>query len=332
MPKSLVVIVSVADWAGSQYQAYRAVKAAGQFECRHITAYKHDYEFPRDIFLPVFPVKNVRPEQVISAATTTGGYDECVEQLHAADLIHLWNTFPGEPSLLGLGLPIDYKKARVVTMTGSFYRDNHTALNVAFRELGCRVTVQDANLKFPEEIDSTFIPHAVPIEQFEPLPEDQRKKSVGTYKNPNDCPVRPTGKDVIKLKEALEEWPDWMVELDYTMPWHERMEKLRECSVFVQDISPHMGYWGRSALEAAALGIPTITNYSNRAVRQSEGKLGKIPLINCEWDNIGLKLKTLIEDEDYRKTVGRSCREWIKKHFSHGVVGDMYSKLYSEVL
>ena len=334
MSKPLVVILSIADWAGSQYQAYRAIDSAGEFECRHISMYTHPYEFPSDIFLPVYPkTSNDYELSLFKKSFMSFAYQKAAEQLQKADIIHLWNTYPGDGSMLVAGLPVDFKKIKVVTMTGSMYRDNHTDLNQLLRELGhIKLIVQNPNLKFSAEIDSTFIPHAVDTDFFKPVPFEERGKTVGGYRAMDMNPVRPSDKDLKHLSEVIKKFPEWSVDLDYSQTWHERMELLPKCGIFIQDLSPHMGYWGRSALEACAFGIPTISNYSSRAIQNSEGKLGSIPIVNTKWDDIGLKLKTLIEDDLYRKDVGEKSRKWIENHFSYPVVGGMYSEVYRKAL
>jgi len=185
-------------------------------------------------------------------------------------------------------------------------------------------------LKFPDEVDSVFIPHAVDTDTLKPIPFADRKQSIGTYRALDKNPVRPTHIDVPQLCEVVKEFPDWHVDLDYSMSWKERMQRLKECSIFIQDISPHMGYWGRSALEACALAVPTISNFG--IFSNLEGKIQRIPILNVRWDSLGVLLKKLVNDPEYRENRGKESRRWIEQYFSYPVVGKMYSEIYKGVL
>lgn len=331
MAKKLVVILSVADWAGSQYQTHRAIKSVGEFECRHITMFRHPYEFSTDIFIPLFPKTSNEYQREVVRALKSDQYKVASEILSEADIIQLWNTYPGESALMSAGLPIPFNKVKIVTMTGSLYRDNHSMINSQLANLeNCKVVVQDPVLKFEDEIDSIFIPHAVDIENLKP--REDKENIVGAYRPNHKTGARHGERDIQQLYEFVKSFPDWHIDLDYSMPHAERIEKLTKCSIFVQDLSPYIGYWGRSTLEACALAIPCLQNYDNRLIGNSEGKLGEIPLIKVEWNTAEKELKKLIGDEVYRKEVGQKSRRWIEEYYSYSAVGKMYSDLYKQVL
>jgi len=332
MNKPKVVILGITDWAGSGYNACRAINTVGEFDCRHITLYDHMYEYPIDILVRYFPKpKNEVLENRVLKVSGDNRYGEVVEVLQEADIIHLWNTLPSDLDLMSLGLPIDYRKVRVVTMTGSFYRNQHTQVNALLKKWdNVKLTVQDILFDFSHEINSVFIPHAVDIDFFHPV--EKRGKVIGTYKTAYKADIRTSDRDIVKLRDVLRKFSDWRVDLDYSMPWAERMEKLRYCAIFIQDISPYIGVWGRSTLEACAYGIPTLQNYSQQVSLNADGSLGQIPMIQVDADTLETELRKLTEDEPYRKEVGRKSREWVKEHYSYSVVGKMYSGIYQQVM
>jgi len=331
MNKPKVVIVSLADWAGSGHNVCRAINSVGEFECRHITTYDHAYEFPRDILvrLSVYD-KTTQPEDLVKDAVNSPSYGEVSQLISEADIIHLWNTFPGEKSLMSVGFPIDWRKVKVVTMTGSMYRDHHTAINKILKEWNnLKVTVQDALFNFNHEIPSVFIPHAIDVDFFKPV--EERDKSIGSYRTTYKSNVRFADKDIAKLSVILRKYPDWKIELNYSMSWKERIEKLSHCSIFIQDISPYIGIWGRSTLEACVLEVPSMENYSQQVLLNHENILGKPPIIKIDEDTFETKLVELMESETYRKDVGKKSREWVREHFSYPVIGKMYSDVYGSL-
>lgn len=341
MNKPKVVIISTADWAGSQYHACKAINSVGEFECRHVTMFNHPFEFPTDVFVSIYP--NSKDERLTESvrASKDDQYSAACQALGESDVIHLWNTYPGEEKLMAIGLPIDFRKVKVITMTGSLYRDNfgkdhqhHRFINQQIAGLGnCRLTVQNPMLKFPDEIDSTFIPHAVDTDLLKP--KEKRKKIVGTYKPINIESSKSSDEELSFLRDVIKKYPDWQIGLDWSMPWKERMTRLSECSIFVQDIKSYIGYWGRSTLEACTLEVPCLQNYDIRLIGRSEGELGGLDEIapaRVDLDTFEPTIRMLMDDPVLRKEEGEKARQWIEKHFSYSVVGGMYSDLYEEIL
>jgi len=333
MSKPKVVIIGVADWAGSAFQACQAINSVGEFECRAISTYTHPYEYPIDILLPLFPQlggKQLQGEELLMKSIVLPDYPRASQLLKEADIIHLWNTIPVEVAFICNGLPVDYSKLKVTTWTGSVYRKAHKFINDISRQVGLwKTTVQNPCLKFPDEVDSIFIPHAVDTESLKPTKEWENW--VGTYRASHGN-VPNVSDEIGQITKIVKEFPDWSVQLDYTMSFPERLEKLAKCSVFIQDLNPHVGYWGRSSLEACAFGVPVLQHWTEKAIQHSEGKLGNVPIVQADPESIERKLTAFIEDENYRKEMGRKCRDWVVAHFSYPVIGKMYSDVYRAVL
>jgi hypothetical protein len=334
--KPKVAIIGVADWAGSAYQTCSAINSVGEFECRSISCWDHPFEYPHDLVLPLFPRLDKNKQQggsVFFDSVTSKEYPDVAKVLEKADLVHMWNTMPLGDGFLFSGLPINYRKAKVATWTGTVYRDNHTDINRFSRELGIwKTVIQDPLFKMPEEMDATFIPHAVDVEFFTPLPFDEREKWVGTYRPNYQNPVRPSQKDIPRLYGIVTEHDGWKVELDYSMPYKERLAKLRKCSLFALDISPYFGSWSRSILEACAFGIPVLQNFSTECVEKAKDEIGEVPFIRIDWDSAEEKIGEFIENDRLREGAGEWMRAWVNEHFSYSVVGKKYSDLYRSVL
>ena len=331
MSKPKVAIIGIADWAGSAYHACQAINSVGEFECRAITTFKHPFEYPVDIIVPLFPVRNKCViHDAVHKAVNSKQYEEACDVLEQADIIHLWNTLM-EPEFMGNGLPVRFSKIKVATWTGSTYRGDHKNINEISRQFNqWKTVVQDPLFKFPDENDSIFIPQALDVDSFKP--ELKRGKRVGTYKPNYDNPIRPWQRDQPKLREIVSKHPDWSIDLDYTMPHTERMQRLAKCSLFVLDLSPYLASWGRSGLEACALEVPTVQNSSEECIRKTNGELGEYGFVNVDWDTAEEKIDQLINDEAYRKEVGRKARKWIQGYFSYSAVGRKYSDVYKSVL
>ena len=192
-----------------------------------------------------------------------------------------------------------------------------------------KTTVQNPCLQFPDEVDSTFIPHAVDTDSL--MPKEDRENWIGTYRAiHNHVPNIP--EEIMQITEIVKKFPGWAVELDYSMPHSERMEKLAQCKIFVQDLSTYLGCWGRSSLEACALGVPAIQNWTELVIDRSDGYLKDVPIVKSDQEHIEETLTHFIEDGDYRRELGKKCREWVVDHYSYPIVGRMYSDLYHSIV
>lgn len=333
MSKPKVVIIGIADWAGSAYNACRAINSVGEFECRAISTFKHPFGYPHDVVLPLYPRldgNRPRPAQLLVEGMKSAEYPSAAKMLEEADLIHLWNTNPLDMSFVCNALPINYSKVKVLTFTGTDYREAHVDINKMSSYLKMwKTTVQNPCLRFPDEIDSTFIPHAVDTDSL--MPREDRENWVGTYRATHQH-VPNVSEELAQVTEIVKKFPGWSVELDYSMPHSERMEKLAQCKVFVQDLSTHVGYWGRSSLEACALAVPVIQNWTQLAIDRSDGYLKDVPIVKSDQEHIEETLTRFIEDDIYRQALGEECREWVVDHYSYSIVGRMYSDLYQSIL
>lgn len=331
MNKTKVVIIGQADFAGSAYQAANAVNSlGGEFFVRHISMQKHIFGFPHDIVIPCH-----QPSHPGTFAKDCDNFDLVKQLIKEADIIHVWNNIPDDPKHRefeesGIDIPLD--KPIIITMTGSLYRMDHTRFNFLMKSRKWPLIVQDPMLRFPNEIDSVFIPHAINTKELN-YRFSIDSKLIGTYEYPL---THARGVDVQRfitfVKEKLPEWPIYLVGKTGRMKWKERMDELSKCGLFFQDFNP-CGYWGRSAFESCSMGIPTFAPYADRAVAMSEGKLGDIPIIrNVAWNNLEKELFRLVENDELRETVSKKTREWIEKYFSYETIGKMYTKMYEEIL
>ena len=58
------------------------------------------------------------------------------------------------------------------------------------------------------------------------------------------------------------------------------------CLYFFEYMDANMGYWGRSALEACAMGVPTFSFVSEKALAMSQGRIGEPAVIHVNGNNL----------------------------------------------
>jgi len=322
MAKKLVVFVGQADWAGSCNSVVQAINSIGRIECRHVCLNQHIYGYPSDVVIPVCYVENPkRPEDYPNELR------EANELFEKADLIHLWND--PLPNFMGL-LDIPVKKLKSYTFTGSLYREYHTQINAHANQAGIKMVVQDPTFRFPEEIESEFIPHAVNTDLLKPIPISQREsKTLGCYSPLHRSTT--ARQDIALLKSVLkEEFPEWRTTMGEVTLWKDRMKALSKCMFFFQNMDAVVGIFGRSALEAAALGVPTFSFISKKAREMSDGRIGDPAIIHTSRHNIREILqKTLRSDYEELST---KVREWVVKYYGFPVIGEYYTGFFEKLL
>jgi len=328
-----IVILCQSDFAGSGYATTCAINSIGKFNVRHISTSYHPFDFPYDIIIPCH--QGIHKG---SFAKDCKDYELVMQLLNEADLIHCWNDIPEDPKYFDFekgNLYIPKNKPMVVTFTGSLYRNEHARLNVIIKERGYKLVVQNPMLRYLDEIDSVFIPHAVDTKFLQPIQNKNNEKfTLGTYFGHYYATVGDDrnflisclqGKDINIIDHGTRK-----------IPWKEHIEFIKNCDVFYHGIkiSSIVGYIGRSSLECMAMKVPMITYVNEKeSLKLSEGKIGDfIPVYNTTQEQLKEHLERLIEDFDLRLELSNKGREWVEKYFSYAIVGRFYSDMYEEVL
>ncbi len=322
MAKKLVVFVGRADWAGSCNSVVQAINQVGRIECRHVCLNKHIYGYPTDVVIPICYVEN--PKQ---AEDYPNELKQAYELFEQADLIHLWNDpLPNFNDLIS----IPAEKLRSYTFTGSLYREYHKQINEHARQSGIKMVVQDPTFRFPDEIEAEFIPHAVDTDLLKPIPIEQRvARTIGCYTPLHRSTT--ARQDIALLKSVLrEEFPDWRTTMGEVTLWQARMEALSKCMFFLQNMDEVVGIFGRSALEAAALGVPTFSFISRKALEMSGGRIGDPAIIHTSRETVREVLRETL-NQDYTP-LSNKIREWVVKYYSFSVIGEYYTEFFEKLL
>ncbi len=325
MGKKLVVLLGKADWAGSCYSVSRAINRVGRIECRHVSLNDHIFGYPSDIVIPICYTKNPG-----KAADYPEALRAAMELFERADLIHLWND--PLPAFNGI-LPVPPGKVRTNTFTGTLYRENHTVINRYLKENGIKLAVQNPTYRYPEEYDGEFIPHALDTEVLQPLPFAERDPgAIGCYRPEHKSTT--AHRDIEILDEIIRRnHPGRHLTLDWTMPWSTRMKLMPKCGYFFEYMDPNMGYWGRSALEACAMGVPTFSYVSQKAKEMSMGRLGNPEIIHVTRENLEKTLGEFLNlSEERFMELSERSRSWVEAHYSFEVVGEHYTRFFEKVL
>ena len=109
---------------------------------------------------------------------------------------------------------------------------------------------------------------------------------------------------------------------------HERLLIMyRECDIFIDQV---LGGYGTAAIEAMAIGRPTISYL--RDVHFNNDKFpGGIPITVAHKDTLYFVLKEMISRKEELLTIGQECREFVERYHDVRVLTDKILKLYRKV-
>ena len=316
-----VVFFCQADYAGSAYQAVKAINSVGEIEARHIVCHKHPWGFEADVVLPSI-AENRRVEDCLY-------YEEACDLMADADLIHTWNdeyfAFFGPRTNMTKAFYGDfprYEKAKSCTFTGSWYRRWWKDINARLNEAGTKLVVQTPAFVM-EEMKSTFIPHAIEVENFVPLPMAERWDVIGCYHH-----GQTTANRDIKILESIlsKTYPSWRLALEKTGRNAHRLINLARCKFFMQDLDDRMISYGRSTIEALALGVPVI----NRVHPALSSFMDDIPIIHATPETLEDAVAEAM-GQDY-DVLAKKSRAWVERYHSYKVIGEKYTKFFTEVV
>lgn len=91
----------------------------------------------------------------------------------------------------------------------------------------------------------------------------------------------------------------------------ELFDEYKTCDIFIDQIS--VGWYGTAALEAMAVGRPTCAYIDERYFHYID-YADEIPVINVTQENITVKLRELIENNDKLPEIGTKSREFVEKY------------------
>lgn len=331
MPKKIVLLFGAADFAGSCWQTVQAINSIGRIEAHHAVLFSPSFGQKAEIFLPVFAQSKAK----VAALQDTEDWIKLKGLIETADLIHCWNNEGPDFSAWSHGmLSVPQEKVKSYSFTGTGYRIEHTEVNARMERYPVsKIVVNHPMLRYLDEHEDTqFIPSAIDTNALKPIPIEERNLyTIGHYRSGKG----PHAADIELVKQCIHrEFPLWKTVMGETMPHTERMKRLAKCRLYFEYLSPEIAYWGRSAIEAATLGIPFFGHMTAKSKELAMGRLGDDPpFIQASRSNICRVLSEtlLMSDEEYEELSNR-MREWAVQTYSYGVIGELWTQFFEELL
>ena len=306
-----VLYLANLDHAGSFYDWANAVNKYTVYAVRVITFNRHKYNFPQDLIFP-------NPKYVES---------EIEELLKEADILHIKDEsgFFSNSNNLPTSLISKENIPRVFTHYGGQARKY------------AKVAITP-DLCYPW-FNGEFIPHAINVDDY--------KYSWKPGKLITHSPSRPGRKGTDNFETAIKSIPDCKFTLDIITDLdHVTCQERKRSGAFFFDqagkeevsdlgINDVIGWYGKSAVESMAYGIPTFAHLSKIALQQSGLDSAQIPILNLplETDEMIPVLQNVMNmDDNEVKKLSIATRKWVEDFHSEKAVAEKLSALYEKLL
>lgn len=296
-PKSRrVLMVAPKDFAGSMFKWAEALNRFSNFAVRLVSFEGHPYGYDVDLVVP--ECDPCRITKVLELADEAGF-------LHLKDE-HSW--FVKNPKSINLSLlhqiffsPRFSATPKIFTHYGGYARrfKSDESYIAAVLQFDLRIAMTP-DLNYPW-FNGEFIPHAIDVDLF---PFEWKDSNILSH-----SPSSPEKKGTYMLEEAFmmlnknppKGWLNWSVDLIHGVSHFDCMIRKKTASLFFDQAGKHriadlgiddvIGWYGNSAIEAMAFGIPTIAYMSDESFYQAKLagiNLDNIPVINMDRSRDGL--------------------------------------------
>lgn len=343
---SRVLLVAPRDFSGSLFKWAQAINGHGTWSARMVTFSRHRYGYDTDIVVPrEIPGSLEGPvARIEDAVLRLVAEADVVHFKDEQELFHESRRPPRRPSLLAqihdrareAGKPIGF------TAYGGYARKykNDTAYREFVRSFGFRVAMTpDLNYDW---FDGRYIPHSIDLGAYPRAWKDGKVVS--------HSPSVEARKGTEALRSAMAAMPGFELDIIQGISHDECIARKRHATLFFDQAGREraremgtneaIGWYGNSAIEAMAFGIPTLAHLSDAAfegaARAGKDIRGECPVIDVGCDDPE-SIQSAIEaffsaTTDARRELSDRTRAWVEHFHSNTVVGKELVKVYEEAL
>ncbi len=275
----------------------------------------HHYSYPGERLIKHFPVR----------------FSVWLKEVLLADILHYNAKFFLKPPsrnirYLELRLPNFANKLVVLHFHGSELRKPQKIVRFTpFFDLPILVAMPDLLKYVPRHAE--WLPHPVDTKMFTPRSNYNHDEIIVGYYKPRDkypaifAGGRKVEEAVAELKELGE---SIKTKGAYLIPWNSMPEYYRSIDIWVDKTG--LDYYGVSAVEAAACGVPVVAQIGEEALTF----LPDCPFINVSHDRVRRALEYLSE-ENVRRYYGRKCRDYVLRLHCAEVVVENLLTMYKNM-
>jgi len=340
-----VLMVAVKDYSGSLYKWTQAINNHTDWAARMITFSRHQYGYNTDIVLP--------PGSLPVLGGQIGSiYDRITKLIAESRIIHfkdeqvLFNGLMKSETNYEL-LNFIFKKAKelnkktVFTTYGGYqrkYKDdkNYRQFTKSF-DLRIAMT-PDLNYQW---FNGVYIPHSIEISEFPYLWNDGHLVA--------HSPTTTARKGTEAFLHACEKIPNIKVDIINNVSYTECLERKKKATLFFDQAgreqqatmgcNDEIGWYGNSAIEAMAFGIPTIAYLSLSAFegarRGGQDISKRCPVINTKCEDEEAIHSTIQayfrKTSEERHELSLQSRAWIESFHGNSIIAKTLVKEYESL-
>jgi len=342
-PDRRVLMVVPKDFAGSMYKLAEAVNSYTAYAVRLVTFDFHQFDYPVDLVVP--ECDDARLEAVFKLASEAAIFH--LKDEHSWFLA--WERFPNLGFLNNLFFSNKFPHTpKVFTHYGGYARKfkNDAAYIARVQQFDGRIAMTpDLNFDW---FNGSYIPHAIDTDT---VPESWSDSNILAH-SPSNPTTKATSlfqRAVSVIKEHHQDvWHNWLVDIIHGVSYDECMHRKSKASLFFDQAGGHaegplgisdtIGWYGNSAIEAMAFGIPTVAHLSEDAcerARKAGCPVQDIPVINTPRTIDGLVeviLSFAMQSPQERKALSERTRQFAVEFHSYKAVGERMARVYDELL
>lgn len=266
-------------------------------------------------------------------------YDECSEIVNKKQAIKLFRRYDVIQFMHSVFVDLDCalgNKNIFVFHGGSGYRKYHRELLKFWKGAAKAHIIQTADLLHLGARPEEWLLPPVDTVRIQPCYANNKKRVL------MHCPSMPRVKgteDFHKVIEKLEQseiGKDFEYRYGETTSWGNNIERISDCDIYFDACQLEIegrpyGFWGMSALEAAALGKVVIThfNHNQEEYCKQYGKHNlKIANSMAQVEEQLIKHITM-DEEDFREEQ-RKTRRWVERNHSMKAIGARLLAIYEK--
>jgi glycosyltransferase involved in cell wall biosynthesis len=183
--------------------------------------------------------------------------------------------------------------------------------------------------------DSLTLGHfSIDVEQFIPI-ERKAGQTIKILHAPNHKNIKGSNKFIEVIEELKQEGYDLDLILVQKQPNEVIKKLMTEADIIADQLV--IGWYAMTALEAMCFEKPVLCYLDSKLIdlycaANILESSQDIPIVNCDFDNLKIKLKFLIENEEERLKIGKKGREYVKKYHSLEKIGGLFAQINQTLL
>ena len=325
-----VLLLARNDWANAGWRVLQCLQHLG-IDSKLLIGKSHTFSYPQEGTL--HPALG---QKIVSHFPISVHAPDLASEVRGAKVVHfLSSTFVD----LGAENALYADRYVIVQHAGTTYRRGYTKCNDVFNRIANRTIVSTPDLLGLGAVNELYLSSPLNTDELTPqYYEGDRPVRVAHY--PSKAGVKGTE----RIRRALEQMKkyrgnDFGFDISVnTVSWPENIKRMRFSDIYIDGLKQELkgrpyGAWGRTTLEAAALGSIVLTH--GRFIEPYRALYGTPPWsIIDSLDSLTMSLNHYL-DCPKKELVEKQAahREWVERHHSIPAAAEMlWERVYREAL